>query len=271
MSNRNNPNWEIKSRTIFVIIFEQNKSFFLNSTTQKNLWKVYDDHYRERYAYTRKHFSECKKDEFCLPPIFILDTVEGTAADALGRCIVWSKYFVEKGYSCLAGTRMIELVDRLDLAEDAFYQSIKDISIEKMCPPEKNLFPNFKQQKAKKPGKKADREGCVRMELVFDESEYEKFKAIADELKISMTEFFLQCARHGGIYNFDMSVMDQYLKKIEDYSNTLDAIVVTILLSKDYFPPYIERMNKLSQDVIESNNEVKEELIRLCRQIRKKK
>lgn len=269
MEQTKQPGSEFKSRSVFVILFEQDKSFFINSTTQKNLWKVYDEHYRERHACTRKEFAKSKIDNH-LPPFFLLDAVEGTATDAFQRCILWSKFFIEKGYSCLAGAKMIELAECFDGDEDAFYQSIKEISVREICPDEKNLFPNFKQNKAKSPGKKANRNDSVRLELVLHKNEHEHFKKTADEYGISMTELFLHYARHGIVINVDMEFIDQYLRKIEDYSNTLDAIISTILLSRDYFPAHMERMQKLSCDVIESNNEVKKEIIRLCRQIRRK-
>ena len=266
MSSRNNPDWETKPRYIFAIIFGQQKSFYLNSTTQKNLWKVYDEHYRERHSCTKKLFAEAKNKE--LPSMFLLETMEGTKANAFQRCIFWSKYFVEKGYSCLAGQKMNEQITQFDANQDSF-QSIIDIPIEKMCPAEGNLFPNFYQSKTKTPAKKANRENFVRFELVLHESEHMRFKKIADEYGISMTEFFLHCARHGDVIRVDMTSIDQYLHKIEDYVNTLDAIVASILLSRDYFPSYVERISDLCKDVIDSNETVKKEIIRVCRQIRR--
>jgi len=268
MEHINRPDWEIKTRSIFVIIFERSKSFFLNDTTQKNLWKVYDEHYRERHSCTKKPFAESKNQNL-LPPIFLLESIEGTSADAFQRCILWSKYFISKGYFCLTGEKIIDFVEKFDSDTDDFYQSIKDIPIEKICPEDKNLYPEFKQKKEKSLSQKELRRNSVRLELVIHKKEYENFKKTADEHGISMTEFFLYCARHGDIMCIDLSAINQYLRMIEDYSNTLDGIIATILLSREYFPTDLERMYELSHEVISSNSEVKKEIIRLCRKIRR--
>lgn len=267
MSNTNHSDWEIKTRSIFVILFQDAQEFFLNDTTQKNLWKVYDEHYREHHACTKELFAKCKKRSK-LPPIYLLDTLEGTAADGFQRCVLWAKYFVDHGYTCLAGPKMINFVEQLNTNEEE-YQSIKSIPIDEICSEEKNLFPDFKQKKAKKPAEKTYRKDCVRVELVLHKNEYEKFKAIAEKYGISMTEFFLHCARHGGVMNVDLSFIDQYIRRIEDFSNTLDGISSAILLSRDYFPANLERVYELSKDVTESNCEVKREILRFIRQIRR--
>lgn len=268
MSNTNHPDWKIKTRNVFVILFQDDKKFFLNDTTRNSLWKVYDEHYRENHACTKALFAEYKK-QMKLPGFFVLETIEGTNADGFQRCVIWSKYFIEHGYACLAGPQMLGFVERLDTDDEELYQSIKNISLEEICSEDKNLFPDFKQKKSKKPAEKSNRKNCVRLELVLQKSEYDKFKKIADKYGISMTEFFLYCARHGGVINIDLSFIDQYIRRIEDFSNTLDAIASTILLSRDYSPADLERMHELSESVMESNGEVKIEIMQLIRKIRR--
>ena len=58
MKKKANSDWEVRKRSVYLFLFEETKSFFINDTIQKNLWHVYEEHYREKRTATKKEFAQ---------------------------------------------------------------------------------------------------------------------------------------------------------------------------------------------------------------------
>lgn len=271
MSKKNSNNWETVPRKIFLFLFEEDRSFFINDSTQESNWKYYDGHFRERYTATREQFAKSKKTSK-LPPLFLLDTVIGTGADAFQRKIEWSKYFVEQGYKCLAGEKMNEIVREFDSGESEFYESIKNLPLTQFCSPDKNLFPEFKKSSRNKRTKTSKLPpDLFRISVFVREKEYLKYKKKADEYGVPMSEYILDCVRLGGTFQVDTSFMERYIKEIDHCYNLFSGMLATYLISKKYYPTDIIKMEELCKQIADSNVAVKEEIIRLNRQLKRMK
>ena len=257
--------WEKKERSIYAILFEEQKAFYVGKTVISNLWKAYDFHYRGKNAVTDTLFEQYKNTDQ-LPKMFLLNKIIGTDHEAFRHCVIWSKYFYEKGFECLNGDRMKEFIADLDTETEALYETIQTIPVSEICSDEKNLFPEFRNSSKKKRSEKTRMDpDKVRFELVITKKEYDYFKEVAGKYGVSVTELFLDCARHGDIFSLDTSVLEEYIRVSKGYSNMLSGIIATILLSMEYVPSDIDRLCEISEAMIETNKLTKREMERLCR------
>lgn len=257
--------WEIKERSIYAILFEEQKTFYIGKTVISNLWKAYDFHYRGKNAITDQLFEQYKGTGQ-LPKMFLLDKVLGTDHEAFQHCIVWSKYFSENGFTCLCGDKMKSFIADLDAETETLYFSIRDIPLSQICSEDKNLFPEFRNSsKRKRSDSTRIDPDKVRFELIMSREEYDFYKKSADKYGVSMTQLFLDCIRHGDVFQLDTSVLEEYIRISKGYSNMLSGIISTILTSMQYVPSDIDRLCEVSKEVIETNKLTKRELERLCR------
>lgn len=272
MKKRENIDWQIKNRKIFVFVFEELKLVFVNDTVQKNLLKVYEEHYKEKYVSTRQAFSACKQAQK-VPPMYLLEEIKGTSSDAFQHIIGWCRYFSEHGYGCLASPKVLDLVH--SEATNVFFQSVKAIPIDQIIAPEKNLFPNF-GKKAKENGLSTQNSGPKSMSLKLTESQYQMLRRCSHEKHISMREYIVNCldekAGTGLINSVQMEdclqKMNQYVHEINAFQWELQEIIDQILCSKSYEITHLQQMSTISDMVMESNEGVKNEIIHLYQQLR---
>ena len=165
---------------------------------------------------------------------------------------------------------MYEFIMKTETELKIEYEQIQTIPLSELCAEENNLFPEFRNSSKRKRTEKTSRDpNIARIELRIKKKDYEHYKKIAEENGIAMSDFFVLCAKHGGVIQVDTVFLEEYIRKMNGYSNSLAGIISTILISKRYFPADLERIHELSQEVIKSNHEVKDEIARLCRQIRR--
>lgn len=272
MKKRENTDWQIKNRKIFLFVFEEMKLVFINDTVQKNLLKVYEEHFREKYVSTKEAFSECKRAQKA-PPMYLLEEIEGTSSDAFQHQLGWYRYFSEHGYECLARPKVLELIH--SEATNSFFQNVKTIPIENICSSEKNLFPNF-GKKEKENGSSTKKSGQKSINLTLTESQYQMIKRCSHEKNVSMREFIVNCLdEKAGMGLVNSVQMENYLQKMNQYAHEMNAfqwelqeIIDKILCSKTYEITHLQQMARLSRMVRDSNEAVKTEIIHLYQQLR---
>lgn len=261
--------WEKKPRKIIVILFEETKEFFINDTVQQSLWKYYDEHFRGRVRLTRDLFS-AYKERGKLPPAFHICTVDGTIGDTFIRKMEVAKYFIDHGYSCLVKGELLSSVEEFtDWDKSEFYLSIKDIPVEILCAPEKNLFPEFKNSSKNQRTEKSQLPPDVhRIQLLVRDEEYMKYKKLAKDYGVSMSEYILACARNGGLIRVDTSFLGEYSHKMDNCYDLCKGMLVTFLMSGNYLPSDIVKMQKIKDEIEESNNQVRAAMANFLRKFR---
>ena len=272
MVTRNSNDWEIKTRTIFAIVSPIERSVFIGKTTMKSLWKAYDHHYRERMHFTKSLFAKYKSNDM-LPEMYRLDEIVGRDCDAFEKCILWSKFFDNHDYELILGERIYRFTDTLDEDMQEKYTSLfENSSLEKLCSKEKNLFPNFKKCKQKEQTEQDHiQKSQHRIEITVSDSFYHQIKEASQKHGLSMNRYIIECVNNGGVIELDASSISEYMTRVGRYSNTLNGIISTILLSGKYYPADMERMYQLSLDVMQSNKEVSKQVFKLCRSVRRRK
>lgn len=271
MKKKSENYWDIKPRKIVVILFEETKEFFINDTAEENLWKYYDNHDRGRVAKTRTLFALYKQKNQ-RPPIFHICTVNGTIGDTFIRKMEVVKYFTDHGYTSLVKGELLASVEEYtDWDKSEFYLSIKDIQVEVMCAPEKNLFPNFKNNKPQRTENCRLREDEFRIELRVKKDEYEKYKNLAQKYGVPMTDYILECARNGGLIQVDTFFLEEYIHKIDNCHDLCKGLLVAFLMSGNYYPSDIVKMQKIKDEIGKSNSSVQATMVNFYRSLRRLK
>lgn len=272
MVTRNSNDWEIKTRTIFALVFPIERSVFIGKTTMKSLWKAYDHHYRERMRFTKPLFAKYKSDDL-LPEMYRLEEIVGRDCDAFERCILWSKFFDDHDYELILGERMYRFTDDLDEdMQKKYTQLAANTSLENLCSKEKSLFPEFKKSKQKEQNAHENSpKNKRRIEITVSDSLYHHIKDAAEKHSLSMNRYIIECVNNGGVIELDTTFIKEYIRDIASFHYILSGVVSTILLSRKYFPADMERMYNLSQDVMQSNKEVMDRVTKLYRSVRRRK
>lgn len=264
---KTNPKYEDKTRKICVFLFPETKEAYVDKTAAKDLWRYYDNHYRERNMMTKQAFHRCKEHDL-LPEFYLLEEIFGTDSQAFGRCIAWSKYFSEAGYGLLS-SKMNDFIHEMDAETYEIYKSIQAISIQEICSKSKNLFPKFKKNGPRKRSEKTKlRADERRITLYLKEKEYLKIKEKAEQYGVTMSEYIFECVRFGGHLQLDTTFMEQYIHKLDDCQAVFTGMLATYLLSGEYYPADIIKMEEIGDKITRSNDGVKREIIRFYKNFR---
>lgn len=267
IKSKTNPKYEDKKRKICVFIFPETKEAYVDKTAAKDLWRYYDNHYRERNTMTKQAFRRGKEDDL-LPEFYLLEEIFGTDSQAFGRCIAWSKYFSEAGYGLLS-SKMNDFINEMDAETQEIYESIRTVSMQEICSKDKNLFPKFKKKgpnkRTEKSKLKADER---RITLYLKEKEYQKIKETAEQYGVTMSEYIFECVRFGGRLQLDTTFLEQYVHKLDDCQNVFTGMLTTYLLSGEYYSADILKMEEIGAEIARSNDDVKREIIRFYKHFR---
>lgn len=260
---------EIKNRKLYVILFPNSKTFFVLDTIHKNIWHVYDNHYRGRSSPTKKQFELCKKENN-LPPMYYLGELTGTVYDSFQRKVEWSKYFFEHGFKCLAGEKMEQILNEFTPEDNDFYNSIKNIPIENIINPELNLMKDFRKiGKTPRKSENSRYDGKHVIRLVLWEEEYETYKKRAKEYGVPMSEYIMTCVKLSTPFVVNTEFITKYIDEINSCSNLFKGLLRTYFLSKEYFDADVLSMKKISNNILKTNFQVEEELFSLCLRLRR--
>lgn len=276
MKKKANSDWKVRKRSVYLFLFEETKGFFINDTIQKNLWHVYEEHYREKRKATKKEFAQYKKEEK-LPAMFLLEALEGTASDAFQYQISWSRYFIAHGYVCLAGKKMVQIVENTPEEEDLCYQNIKNRPIEEVCAPEKSLYPNFGRERKGSSEREQQDLNYKRFEMRLSNDQYSNIKTNAEAENLTMTEYVLRCIRKQNAgKSLDGDQMKTYLKRLDllydeicGYQKSLEDLLSALILGKNYLPRDAQFLLAVNQHVEKLIRELKTEILRLYRLLRR--
>lgn len=137
--------WEIKTRTIYVLLHPETKEFYIGHTPTQNLRSTYKDHYIEIKYKTANMVHQLKKENK-KPCCFVLDEINCTAVQAYRYVIVWTKIFMEQGFINLDTNSVIDYANDLLPENLPLYEERKTYKISKLLTCNKCLFPDYGRQ-----------------------------------------------------------------------------------------------------------------------------
>ncbi len=255
-----------KNYYIYALIFNESNEVFVERTSTKNLWLVFNAHYNKENPMTRVLFSEYIERN-TLPQMYLLSEALTTRKGAYKHCVAWSKLFSEYGYKPI-GTKMEDEIQDADEEIAILYEAIKDVQIDDVCAKNRSLYPDFKNsKKGKRTEKSKYKPDDARIEIVLKKTEYENYKEAAQRYGVTIPEYILHHLRFDGVVRFDTYCLEEYILAIDNYSKMLSGIIATIVLSKEYMPADIEQLVKASEGVIKTNQEAKRAINSLCRAV----
>lgn len=272
MKQKTNTDWEVRKRKVYFFLFEETKQVFVNDTLQKNLLKVYDEHFREGYPSTKLAFL-ASKQAGKTPPMYLLEEIEGTSSDAFQYIISWFRYFSEHGYHCLTSQKVIQIINTAD--DDPYFRSIKSIPMDVICAQGKDLFPNYGVRKRRENSEEWPETGQRNLSLALTDEQYQMVRQRSREKNISMREFIVNCVKEKADIVLENSAqLENYLQEINRYYDAVSALQGNLqdmfnsfLCSKGYDPNDILQIEMVRQSVHTINQDLRDEILQLYQQL----
>lgn len=83
---------------IYVIISSNSNEFYVGKIKNPNHYQAYKDHVRLKNYQTKELFSRAF-EENSPPKMYLLETIDATKPESYARCVVWTRHFLDQGYS----------------------------------------------------------------------------------------------------------------------------------------------------------------------------
>lgn len=247
------PQKEVLDIAIYVILFPANKQCYVWKTPVSNLKTTYKRHYNGGNAKTKTSFMEAKQ-QGDMPPMYILKQLQTTQEEAFLHCIAWTKYFQKREFNSLSGEFINQYAENLGEETRAIYDEIKDIPIEKICVPGKDLFPNYGRGRQR---------GVKTNVIAFKLSpkELKEVQKAARENDLSVSEYCRRMIRNGRVIKADSSVVEavnEQNKQLITMNRLLKQILLNIYRTGKYYPSDLEIIQKAIAD---NQNQQKQALV----------
>lgn len=248
--------------SIFVILFPEEKAFFVWKTPAESLKQTYKWHYYYRSSKTKLLFEKARKRGL-VPPVYCLETLETTHEKAFLHCIAWTKYFMEKGFSSCCGDFVDKYTEELREETKQIFDSIKEQKLEELCPAGGDLFPDFGQRKQQK---QILNSNILNFRTSMEE--YEKIKLAAGNTSLTMTEYCKKMVLNGRVIEVDPEVFNDLSRYVNEFvirDNLLKNILAAIYSTRTYFPTDLA----VIQEAIEENSKQQEAAFDSVKQVLK--
>lgn len=227
---------------IYVILSSNSNEFYIGKTKKPNHYQAYKDHARLKNVQTKELFSRAM-DEGLPPKMYLLETINATKTEGYSRCVVWTKYFLDHGYSPIATRTTVDYANDLTDENLQIYSQIKDTFIEKIIDENNLLVSNYEPRTKEK--KKDHIAICVTPE------EYDYVQKCAEKEGLTMSKYCKEMVIAGEIVRVNLS---EHLREIRQIKKVLYEIQLAILQNGRYYPADLENLQKLVDRI---NNEQK--------------
>lgn len=246
---------------IYVILSPLNdKRFIVNKTGAKRLYKTYSEHFNLRVTKTKEMFSESRKKSL-LPPIYKLEEIHSTEQDVFRRCVAWTKYFIDHGYSQIADDYLGAYANDIMPETQKYYASIKSEPIDEVLFPLYGEFPDYGKQRKQQ-------DTNTKVTLLLNREEYVELKNAAEENEMSLSAYCKSMCLNGRIVKADLSFIGEYVDMFNDYKTLMRHMLFTINRTGKYYPADLKNIQEGIDKLIEIQAEVSEESIKLIRSLR---
>lgn len=229
---------------IYVILSSTTDEFYIGKTKKPNHYQAYKDHARLKNSQTKELFSRAIEEG--LPPkMYLLETINATKTEGYARCVVWTKYFLDLGYSPIAAPTTVDYANDLTDENLHYFSQIKDIPIEKIIDEKNLLVANYEPRTKEK--KKNHIALCVTPE------EYDYIQKRAEKEGLTMSKYCKEMVIAGDIIRVDLS---EHLREIRQVKKVLHEIQLAILQNGRYYPADLENLQKLVGKINEEQKKV---------------
>lgn len=228
---------EAKEYAIYLILSPiDTKQMYIGKTYSHRLRKTYTEHLRLRVAKTREMSSKAA-ELHRLPPLYILEECKLTSCEAFRRCIVWTRYFIDHGYTQITEDILTEYAQNLILATQAYYDLIKNKSIEDILLPKGGLFENYGT--VKKPRTQTDKHT---ISIRFDPEEYLLIRQKSHLAGLSMGQYCKDRILNSPVIYIDHAEIESRLDAHENESRLLKQILFSVYKTHKYYPADIKNI-----------------------------
>ena len=248
--------------TIFVILFPEEKSFFISKTKEGNLKQTYKKHFYGERARTKDLFMRARQMAV-VPPMYSLESLETTEKNAFLHCIAWAKYFSEQGLTSCCGESINQHTNELKKECKKIYEKIESKNLSEVCPPGKDLFPNFGRIQVKN---ETPKKNIISFRVT--KKEYEHIQNAAAELSVTPTDYCKKMIRNGCAVIVDPEVFNMFSKYINEFvkrDQLLKGILSAIYSMRVYSPADLD----IIQQAIRENADQQKQALNEVRAILK--
>lgn len=256
-----------KDYSIYCIFSAETRQVFVGSITQGHTYQAYKDHARGAQALTKLLFEQTKK-QLPYPSMYLLEEVHKTKREAYSDIVVWTAYFLQKGYHVLARQKTLDYATELHEENQLRFQQIKDLSIEEIINEQTLLHcRNTKFE----PIVQADSdEKRSRITVLVSQTEHQIIKKKAQEAGLSMTQYCHQLiVNHGqpiGLGAIAQVSFFEYSEELKAVIRALRKLQLEIYVSGSYQPKDLELIEKKIEQV---NRNYKNVVRHIERQVKK--
>lgn len=250
----------LKDYSIYVIVSPFENTFFISKTGQNRLLKTYIEHANLRVVKTKNLF-ERARTENVLVPLYVLETGQMSKREAFSRCVAWTRYFQDHGYSQIKEDVLTKYASDLTEKTSAYYNKIKDDLFEEVLYPEGGAFPDYGKRLQQK-----DTRTIVSFALEPDE--YFEIKNKAEENGFSMSAYCKKMSQTGRIIQADLSFIETYSDIFVDSKMLLRRIQLSIAKTGRYLPADMENIQYCVNQLIELEEKVNVDIVNLIRALR---
>ena len=132
-----------KDYVIYILLSPTDKKFFVGSCQKESIRETYRHNIKGRRDSTRQFIQEIAPDRPCF---FVLEELVGTTAQALNLIIVWTKIFLERGYTSFNYASLIEMTDHLYYDNQQLYEQRKNLDTQAICSCKNCVLPTYKNK-----------------------------------------------------------------------------------------------------------------------------
>ena len=248
---------------IYVILSEISEEFIVWKIKSGNAYTAYKDHARLKSLYTKDLFLR-SIEQMKMPKMYLLETVNCSQREAMKHCIVWTKYFRERGKIPLAGEVMVDYADTLDEQSLVLYEEIKDRSFEEIINPETAIVENYRSKSwSKKTNSTKEKpKNSKQIKIVANPEQYQIIQKKADYLNMPIAKYGRTMMVNGFVFRFDFA---EYLDEIRRIKRVIQDIQEAIYQSGRYFPSDLENLEKCIDEVNDVQRKMLKDTLRIIK------
>lgn len=248
---------------IYVILSEISEEFIVWKIKSGNAYTAYKDHARLKSLYTKDLFLR-SIEQMKMPKMYLLETVNCSQREAMKHCIVWTKYFRERGKTPLAGEVMVDYADTLDEQSLVLYEEIKDRPFEEIINPETAIVENYRSKSWSKNtnGTTEKPKNSKQIKIVANPEQYQIIQKKADYLNMPIAKYGRTMMVNGFVFRFDFA---EYLDEIRRIKRVIQDIQEAIYQSGRYFPSDLENLEKCIDEVNDVQRKMMKETFKIIK------
>lgn len=248
---------------IYVILSEISEEFIVWKIKSGNAYTAYKDHARLKSLYTKDLFLR-SIEQMKMPKMYLLETVNCSQREAMKHCIVWTKYFRERGKTPLAGEVMVDYADTLDEQSLVLYEEIKDRPFEEIINPETAIVENYRSKSWSRNtnGTTEKPKNSKQIKIVANPEQYQIIQKKADYLNMPIAKYGRTMMVNGFVFRFDFA---EYLDEIRRIKRVIQDIQEAIYQSGRYFPSDLENLEKCIDEVNDVQRKMMKETFKIIK------